>query len=136
MVATSARNTPESGFYSWDFYTKEIKSLHLEDGITNTRIALAPLPYNVLNRRHDLTNMPPENRQRWYKPCGPLMISIASNQKVVRVFDIRDGEHVMKWEVGNLVAGMQNSSPLQWRNRVKVVVAKGGLGCGMLHSLR
>ncbi|KAI3789148.1 hypothetical protein L2E82_01936 [Cichorium intybus] len=55
-----------------------------------------------------LTNMPPENRQWWYKPCGPLMISTASNHSVVRV-DIRDGEHVMKWEVGNLVAGMENT---------------------------
>ncbi|KAI3511461.1 hypothetical protein L1887_18615 [Cichorium endivia] len=124
VVAASAGNSPESGFCSWDFYTKEIKSLHLEDGITNPRTALAPLPNNVLNRRHDLTNMPPENRQWWYKPCGPLMISTASNQRVVRVFDIRDGEHVMKWEVGNLVAGMENSSPLQWRNRGKAVVAE------------
>ncbi|KAL4561203.1 hypothetical protein LXL04_033366 [Taraxacum kok-saghyz] len=124
VVAASAGNSTDSGFCSWDFYIKEVKSLHIEDGTTNTRTALAPLPNNVLNRRHEMSNSPAENRQWWYKPCGPLMISTASNQRAVRVFDIRDGEDVMKWEVGNLVAGMENSSPLQWRNRGKVVVAE------------
>lgn len=137
-MAASAGNSPESGFCSWDFYTKEVKSLHLEDGITTTttRTALAPLPNNVLNRRHEMTNLPPENRQWWYKPCGPLMISTASNQRGVRVFDIRDGEDVMKWELGSLVVGMENSSPLQWRNRGKVVVAEvGGVGLWDVASL-
>ncbi|CAI9268837.1 unnamed protein product [Lactuca saligna] len=138
VVAASAGNSPESGFCSWDFYTKEVKSLHLEDGntTTTTRTALAPLPNNVLNRRHEMTNLPPENRQWWYKPCGPLMISTASNQRGVRVFDIRDGEDVMKWELGSLVVGMENSSPLQWRNRGKVVVAEvGGVGLWDVASL-
>ncbi|KAI3676841.1 hypothetical protein L1987_86455 [Smallanthus sonchifolius] len=124
VVAASAGNSMDSGFCSWDFYTKEIKSFHIEDGVTNTRTALAPLPNNVLNRRHDVTNLTPENRQWWYKPCGPLIISTASNQKGVRVYDIRDGEHIMKWDVQSFVLEMENSSPLQWRNRGKVVLAE------------
>ncbi|KAI7748029.1 hypothetical protein M8C21_028533, partial [Ambrosia artemisiifolia] len=124
VVAASAGNSMDSGFCSWDFYTKEITSFHIEDGVTNTRTALAPLPNNVLNRRHDLTNLTPENRQWWYKPCGPLIIATASNQKGVRIYDIRDGEHIMKWDVQNFVLEMDNSSPLQWRNRGKVVLAE------------
>ncbi|KAI3683336.1 hypothetical protein L1987_83839 [Smallanthus sonchifolius] len=42
VVATSAGNSIDAGFCSWDFYTKEIKSFHMEDGVTNTRAALAP----------------------------------------------------------------------------------------------
>ncbi|KAK1426403.1 hypothetical protein QVD17_15074 [Tagetes erecta] len=124
VVAASAGNSMDSGFCSWDFYTKEIKSFHIEDGVTNTRTALAPLTNNVLNRRHDLTTLAPENRQWWYKPCGPLIISTASNQKGVRIYDIRDGEHIMKWDVQSFVLEMENSSPLQWRNRGKVVLAE------------
>ncbi|KAI3743078.1 hypothetical protein L1987_60781 [Smallanthus sonchifolius] len=124
VVAASAGNSMDSGFCSWDFYTKEIKSFLIEDGVTNTRTALAPLPNNVLNRRHDLTNLTPENRQWWYKPCGPLIISTASNQKGVRIYDIRDGDHIMKWDVQSFVLEMENSSPLQWRNRGKVVLAE------------
>ncbi|XP_076951712.1 KIN14B-interacting protein At4g14310-like [Bidens hawaiensis] len=124
VVAASAGNSMEAGFCSWDFYTQEIKSFHIEDGFTNTRTALAPLPNNVLNRRHDLTNLTPENRQWWYKPCGPLIISTASNQKGVRIYDVRDGEHIMKWDVQSAVLEMENSSPLQWRNRGKVVLAE------------
>ncbi|PWA91128.1 WD40/YVTN repeat-like-containing domain-containing protein [Artemisia annua] len=124
VVAASAGNSMDSGFCSWDFYTREIKSFHIEDGVTNTRTALAPLSNNALNRRHDLSNLTPENRQWWYKPCGPLIVTTASNQKVVKVFDIRDGEHVMKWDVQSHVVAMDNSSPLQWRNRGKVVLAE------------
>nr|XP_043610889.1 KIN14B-interacting protein At4g14310 [Erigeron canadensis] len=124
VVAASAGNSIEAGFCSWDFYTKEVKSFHTEDGVTNTRTALAPLSNNALNRRHDLTNLTPENRQWWYKPCGPLIISTASNQKALRIYDVRDGEHIMKWELQNCVSAMENSSPLQWRNRGKVVVAE------------
>lgn len=41
----------------------------------------------------------------------------------MRIYDIRDGEQVMKWDVPKPVLTMDNSSPLQWRNRGKVVVA-------------
>ncbi|XP_076961182.1 KIN14B-interacting protein At4g14310-like [Bidens hawaiensis] len=124
VVAASAGNSMESGFCSWDFYTQEIKSFHIEEGFTNTRTALAPVSNNVLNRRHDSTNLTPENRQWWYKPCGPLIISTASNQKGVRIYDVRDGEHIMKWDVQSVVLEMENSSPVQWRNGGKVVLAE------------
>ncbi|XP_057486641.1 KIN14B-interacting protein At4g14310-like [Actinidia eriantha] len=125
VVAASAGNTLDSGFCSWDFYTKDVRAFHIEDGATNSRTALAPLPNNSAHRRNTLsTIMAPENRQWWYKPCGPLMISTASCQRAVRLFDIRDGEQVMKWEVLKPVLAMDYSSPLQWRNRGKVVVAE------------
>ncbi|GFY93129.1 transducin/WD40 repeat-like superfamily protein [Actinidia rufa] len=125
VVAASAGNTLDSGFCSWDFYTKDVRAFHIEDGATNSRTALAPLPNNSAYRRNTLsTIMAPENRQWWYKPCGPLMVSTASCQRAVRLFDIRDGEQVMKWEVLKPVLAMDYSSPLQWRNRGKVVVAE------------
>ena len=124
-MAASAGNTLDSGFCSWDFYTKNVRAFHIEDGATNSRTALAPLPNNSAYRRNTLsTIMAPENQQWWYKPCGPLMISTASCQRDVRLFDIRDGEQVMKWEVLKPVLAMDYSSPLQWRNRGKVVVAE------------
>ncbi|KAK1390678.1 Serine-threonine kinase receptor-associated [Heracleum sosnowskyi] len=125
VVAASAGNTMESGFCSWDFYTKEVRAVHIEDGAINTRTALAPLPNNTLHRRNTLSSiMAPENQQWWYKPSGPLIISTASHQRVVKVYDIRDGEHIMKWEVQKSVQAMDYSSPLQWRNRGKVVIAE------------
>ncbi|XP_073266897.1 KIN14B-interacting protein At4g14310 isoform X2 [Populus alba] len=126
VVAASAGNTLDSGFCSWDFYAKDVRAFHIEDGgTTASRTVLGPLPNNTASRRNALSSiLLPETRQWWYKPCGPLMISAASSQKVVKVHDIRDGEQIMKWEVQKPVLGMDYSSPLQWRNRGKVVVAE------------
>ncbi|KAI8011911.1 KIN14B-interacting protein [Camellia lanceoleosa] len=123
VVAASAGNTLDSGFCSWDFYTKEVQAFHIEDVAINSRTALAPLPNNTTHRINTLS-IAPENRQWWYKPCGPLIVSTASCQKAVRIYDIRDGEQIMKWEVQKPVLAMDYSSPLQWRNREKVVVAE------------
>ncbi|GKV19084.1 hypothetical protein SLEP1_g29382 [Rubroshorea leprosula] len=124
VVAASAGNSPESGFCSWDFYTKDVRAFHTEGGGTASRTVLGPLPNNPMIRRNGLCNqMVPEHQQWWYKPCGPLIISTASSQKVVKVYDIRDGEQIMKWEVQRPVLPMDYSSPLQWRNRGKIVVA-------------
>ncbi|KAH8499491.1 hypothetical protein H0E87_018106, partial [Populus deltoides] len=126
VVAASAGNTLDSGFCSWDFYAKDVRAFHIEDGgTTASRTVLGPLPNNTVSRRNALSSiLLPETRQWWYKPCGPLMISAASSQKVVKVHDIRDGEQIMKWEVQKPVLAMDYSSPLQWRNRGKVVVAE------------
>ncbi|KAK9288631.1 hypothetical protein L1049_017091 [Liquidambar formosana] len=125
VVAASAGNTMDSGFCSWDFYTKDVRAFHIEDGTIASRTVLGPLPNNSLYRRNSLsTILAPENRQWWYKPCGPLIISTASCQRVVKIYDIRDGEQIMKWEVLKPVLTMDYSSPLQWRNRGKVVVAE------------
>ncbi|KAG7547641.1 Quinoprotein alcohol dehydrogenase-like superfamily [Arabidopsis suecica] len=126
VVAASAGNTLESGFCSWDFYTKDIKALHIEDGSSRvSRTALAPLPNNTSHGR----NTPgcavvPETQQWWYRPCGPLIASTGSFQSVVKVFDIRDGEQIMRWGVQNPVSALDFSSPLQWRNRGKLVIAE------------
>ncbi|CAK9138021.1 unnamed protein product [Ilex paraguariensis] len=126
VVAASAGNAMEPGFCSWDFYTKNVCAFHTENGSSNTRTALGPLSNNTVHRRNTLSIvMAPENRQWWYKPCGPLIISTASCQRAVRIYDVRDGEQIMKWDVQKPVLAMDYSSPLQWRNRGKVVVAEG-----------
>ncbi|CAA2994910.1 KIN14B-interacting At4g14310 [Olea europaea subsp. europaea] len=125
VVAASAGNSMDSGFCSWDFYSKDIQAFHIEDETGLTRTALAPLSNNTMYRRNALsTIMATENRQWWYRPCGPLMISTATSQRMVRIHDIRDGDHVMKWELQKPVQAMDYASPLQWRNRGKVVIAE------------
>ncbi|CAL8990032.1 unnamed protein product [Prunus brigantina] len=125
VVAASAGNTMDSGFCSWDFYAKDVRAFHIEDGLAPSRTVLGPLPNNISYGRNALSNLlDPETQQWWYRPCGPLIVSTASCQRVVRIYDIRDGEQVMKWDVAKPVITMDNSSPLQWRNKGKVVVAE------------
>ncbi|EXB93707.1 hypothetical protein L484_011701 [Morus notabilis] len=125
VVAASAGNALDSGFCSWDFYTKEVRAFHNESGTTPSRMVLGPLPGNISYMRNALSSlMEPETRQWWYKPCGPLITITASGQRVVKIYDIRDGEQIMKWDVPKPVLSMDYSSPLQWRNRGKVVVAE------------
>ncbi|KAG5002509.1 hypothetical protein AAZX31_10G004600 [Glycine max] len=123
VVAASAGNTMDSGFCSWDFYTKEVCALQVDAGTASSRIALGPLPNNI--RRNSTSSIvTAEATKWWYRPCGPLIVSTASSQKAVKVFDVRDGEQIMKWDVQMPVLTMDYSSPLQWRNRGKVVVAE------------
>ncbi|KAL0414286.1 UNVERIFIED_CONTAM: KIN14B-interacting protein [Sesamum radiatum] len=125
VVAASAGNSVDSGFCSWDFYTKDIRAFHFENETANVRTALAPLSNNTMYRRNSLSSfMATENRQWWYKPCGPLIISTASCQRMVQIYDIRDGDQVMKWEMPKPVMAMDYASPLHWRNRGKVVIAE------------
>ncbi|KAF5738555.1 hypothetical protein HS088_TW13G01455 [Tripterygium wilfordii] len=126
VVAASAGNSMDSGYCSWDFYDKGVRAFHIEDGgTTNSRTILGPLNNNPTHRRNALCSISlPETRQWWYKPCGPLIIYTATSQKVVKVYDVRDGEQIMKWEVQKPVSTMEYSSPLQWRNRGKVVLAE------------
>ncbi|KAG6732487.1 hypothetical protein I3842_01G180800 [Carya illinoinensis] len=124
VVASSAGNAMDSGFCSWDIYTKDVRAFQIEGGATTSRTVLGSLPYNTVHKRTDISNIAPENQQWWYKPCGPLIISTATCQKGVRIFDIRDGEQVMNWEVQKRVSTMDYSSPVQWRNRGKVVLTE------------
>ncbi|KAL0376809.1 UNVERIFIED_CONTAM: KIN14B-interacting protein [Sesamum calycinum] len=125
VVAASAGNSVDSGFCSWDFYTKDIRAFHFENETAHVRTALAPLSNNTMYRRNSLSSfMATENRQWWYKPCGPLIISTASCQRMVQIYDIRDGDQVMKWEMQKPVMAMDYASPLHWRNRGKVVIAE------------
>ncbi|CAO2040269.1 unnamed protein product [Urochloa humidicola] len=127
VVAASAGNALEPGFCSWDYYTREVKAFHIEeeafhDPAPPTRAVLGPLS-NLGSSRSGSALSNGETQQWWYKPCGPLLLSTASKQKMVTAYDIRDGDVVMKWEVSNPVTGMEYSSPLQWRSRGKVVIA-------------
>ncbi|KAK6161250.1 hypothetical protein DH2020_004631 [Rehmannia glutinosa] len=79
-------------------FTKDIRAFHFEDETSHVRTALAPLSNNTMHRRNP-PFMASENRQWWYRPCGPLIVSTASCQRMVQIYDIRDGERVMKWEL-------------------------------------
>lgn len=115
----------DAGFCSWDFYSKNVRAFQIEGAMTSSRTALAPLPHNIVQKRYAPSYMlVPETEQWWYKPCGPLIVSTATCQKTVKVFDVRDSDEIMNWEVQKPVAAMDYSSPLQWRNRGKVVVAE------------
>lgn len=124
-MAASAGNSMDTGFCSWDFYTKEVQAFHIEGETARVRTALAPLPNNTMHRRNAMsTYMSTENRQWWYNPCGPLITSTASCQRMVQIYDIRDGEQVMKWQLQRPVLSMDYASPLHWKNRGKVVIAE------------
>ncbi|XP_062221604.1 KIN14B-interacting protein At4g14310-like [Phragmites australis] len=126
VVAASAGNALETGFCSWDYYTREVKAFHIDEGASHasapSRAVLGPLS-NVGSSRSISVLPNVERQQWWYKPCGPLLLSTASKQKMVTAYDIRDGDVVMQWEVSNPVMEMEYSSPLQWRSRGKVVIA-------------
>lgn len=107
VVAASAGNTLHSGFCSWDFYTKDVKAFRLEDDALSTDVA-------------------PGNQQWWYKPSEHLIASTASCQTVVSIYDIRDGDLVVNWELRKPVETMDCSSPLQWRLNDQVVIAEAG----------
>lgn len=127
VVAASAGCTLDSGFCSWDFYNKEIMAFHTEsETFTSTSSTITPVltGRNVLGRNFGFANVVPENQHWWYRPCGPLLVSTASAQKTVSIYDIRDGDPVMNWETQRDVTNMNYSSPLQWRNKGKVVVAE------------
>ncbi|OIS98888.1 PREDICTED: uncharacterized protein LOC109232370 [Nicotiana attenuata] len=125
VVAASAGNSMDSGFCSWDFYTRDVRAFHVDDGFSTTRAPLASLPNNPMYRRNTLSSiMAPQNQQWWYKPCGPLIVSGASCQRMVRTYDIRDGEQILKWDLQRPMLAMDYSSPLQWRSRGKVVIAE------------
>ncbi|CAI9118135.1 OLC1v1019659C1 [Oldenlandia corymbosa var. corymbosa] len=125
VVAASAGNSAVSGFCCWDLYSKEIRAFHTENGNSSVRTALAPLPNNSSYRRNVMSaSTMAENKQWWYRPCGPLIASAASGQRMIRVYDVRDGEPIMRWELQKSVSGMEYSSPLHWRNRGRVVIAE------------
>nr|XP_016461407.1 PREDICTED: uncharacterized protein LOC107784745 isoform X2 [Nicotiana tabacum]XP_016461408.1 PREDICTED: uncharacterized protein LOC107784745 isoform X3 [Nicotiana tabacum] len=125
VVAASAGNSMDSGFCSWDFYTRDVRAFHVDDGFSTARAPLASLPNNPMYRRNTLSSiMAPQNQQWWYKPCGPLIVSGASCQRMVRTYDIRDGEQILKWDLQRPMLAMDYSSPLQWRSRGKVVIAE------------
>ncbi|KAG6502425.1 KIN14B-interacting protein At4g14310-like [Zingiber officinale] len=120
VVAASAGNASESGFCSWDYYTREVKAFCIGDSTDNSP---SPWPSRIPLGSLSNASLRTSQQQWWYKPCGPLLISTATRQKSVNAYDIRDGELVMKWETSSPVIGMDYSSPLQWRSRGKVIVA-------------
>ncbi|THU64150.1 hypothetical protein C4D60_Mb01t23450 [Musa balbisiana] len=127
VVAASAGNALESGFCSWDFYTRDVRAFSLGDAATSSSSQSSSMmvlgPSDTGLRSSSSTIQTVGQQQWWYKPCGPLLICTGNGQKLVSAYDIRDGDLVMKWEVNSPVMGMEYSSPLQWRGRGKVIVA-------------
>mgnify|MGYP000043485853 CR=1 FL=1 len=62
--------------------------------------------------------------QWWYNPSGPLLASVSSSMKRAVLFDIRDGEAVLEWDINTDVARLDNCSPVQWRDRGKLVLSE------------
>ncbi|PKA53894.1 hypothetical protein AXF42_Ash011374 [Apostasia shenzhenica] len=125
IVAASAGNASESGFCSWDFYTKDINAFRI---VGEKKSSLASSSYrsecpaiagNALQAPSTFGN-----HFCWFKPCGPLLICTSSKQKIVNAYDIRDGDLVMTWKVKSPVSEMDYSSPLQWRSKCKTVIAE------------
>ncbi|KAL3507609.1 hypothetical protein ACH5RR_032991 [Cinchona calisaya] len=112
VIAASAGSSTASGFCSWDFSTCELQTFYTETGTSSVKT-------DVLS-----TSAAPANQQWWYRPCGPLIASAASCQRKIRVYDVRDGEHIMHWKLQKPLLGMDYSSPLQWRNKGEVVIAE------------
>ncbi|CAL9073545.1 unnamed protein product [Musa textilis] len=127
VVAAPAGNSLESGFCSWDFYTRDVRAFSLGDVATSSSshsssmMVLGPSHTGLRSSSSPIQTV--GRQQWWYKPCGPLLICTGIGQKLVSAYDIRDGDLVMKWEVNSPVMGMEYSSPLQWRSRGKVIVA-------------
>ena len=98
VVAASTGCTLDSGLCSWDFYNKEIMAFHTEsEAFTSTSSTISPVlaERDVSGRNFGFANVVPENQHWWYRPCGPLMVSTASAQKTVNIYDIRDGDPVI-----------------------------------------
>ena len=62
--------------------------------------------------------------QWWYNPSGPLLASVSSSLKRAVLYDIRDGEAVLEWDINTDVARLDYCSPVQWRERGKLVLAE------------
>ncbi|KAH7276992.1 hypothetical protein KP509_39G029600 [Ceratopteris richardii] len=62
--------------------------------------------------------------QWWYGPCGPLMASAASSVKGMVLYDIRDGEAMLSWELDQPIASLEYTNPLQWRDKGKLALVE------------
>ncbi|XP_074557687.1 KIN14B-interacting protein At4g14310-like [Curcuma longa] len=128
VVAASSGNASESGFCSWDYYTRDVKAFCIGELTDNnpSQISSRMTPGSTSNtglRQSNSCGVIVGPQQWWCKPCGPLLISAGSGQKFASAYDIRDGDLVMKWETSSPVIGMDYSSPLQWRSKRKVIIA-------------
>lgn len=60
----------------------------------------------------------------WYRPSSPLVAAAGTSLKTVSLYDVRDGDLVMRWDLSKSVACMDFCSPIQWRNKSRLVVAE------------
>ncbi|XP_078440458.1 transducin/WD40 repeat-like superfamily protein [Wolffia australiana] len=109
VVAASAGNSLGSGYCSWDFYTREARAFKIEEEAASSSLA----------RGSSFGG-----QQWWYRPCGPLLVSVSSGLATAQCYDIRDGERVLSWALDSCAASMEFSSPLQWRSSGKLVIAE------------
>lgn len=60
----------------------------------------------------------------WYRPSSPLIAAAGTGLKTVSLYDVRDGDVVMRWDLSKRVACMDFCSPIQWRSKGRLVVAE------------
>ncbi|KAH7294272.1 hypothetical protein KP509_28G063300 [Ceratopteris richardii] len=141
-VVAAASNASDSGFCSWDFHSRVLTAYRKEDGITSHHDAPSPSnPLNVHSSIHTSgllssraetvygrnlsgINLCDETSQWWYRPCGPLMASAGSFLKYGALYDIRDGETIMVLRTNQSIAGLNHTSPLQWRSKGTITLAE------------
>ncbi|KAH8936370.1 hypothetical protein BDL97_17G081000 [Sphagnum fallax] len=161
-MAGGGRNA--AAFCSWDWYDRSIAAYHC-DSAPSTSTSLGPFianrlknanfstPEAGLNRRSFLTTWALDRNISglrakaalwWHRPCGALLASASTKLKTVSLYDVRDGELMMKLDTKHHVASMDFSSPVQWCSNSRIVVVEDeglslwdveGMGVQHLHNV-
>jgi hypothetical protein len=64
------------------------------------------------------------------------MAAAATSLTNMALYDIRDGDNVMRWDTKMAIASLDYTSPLQWRDRGKLVLAEeDGISIWDVHSM-
>ncbi len=151
-MAGGGRNA--AAFCSWDWYDRSIAAYHC-DSAPSTSTSLGPFianrlknanfstPEAGLNRRSFLTTWALDRNISglrakaalwWHRPCGALLASASTRLKTVSLYDVRDGELMMKLDTKHVVASMDFSSPVQWCSNSKYYNDKNQTGTLGLHE--
>jgi len=151
-MAGGGRNA--AAFCSWDWYDRSIAAYHC-DSAPSTSTSLGPFianrlknanfstPQAALNRRSFLTTWALDRNISglrakaalwWHRPCGALLASASTRLKTVSLYDVRDGELMMKLDTKHVVASMDFSSPVQWCSNSKYYNDKNQTGTLGLHE--
>jgi len=139
IAAAAGGARSAAAFCSWDLYDRTIAAYHCDSApptssspgfftVDSPEHAGFSHPGLEPNRRSFLdtwaqnqntSGVPAKAALWWYRPCGALVASAGTCLNTVSLYDIRDGECMMKWDTKNAVASMDFSSPVQWRTSSK-----------------
>ncbi|CAK9213639.1 unnamed protein product [Sphagnum troendelagicum] len=144
IAAAAGGARSAAAFCSWDLYDRTIAAYHCDSApptssspgfftVDSPEHAGFSHPGLEPNRRSFLdtwaqnrntSGVPAKASLWWYRPCGALVASAGTCLNTVSLYDIRDGECMMKWDTKNAVASMDFSSPVQWRTSSRLVVVE------------